>query len=121
MASRRRIPPAPSSKSVSGERKLRLLRLVRLLGAGPQTLSALTRRLHLDVRGFYRDLELLRHVGVRVSLQEQRYKLEDKLKDALERLPVPDPELTLGEARQLATGRTPAHRKLRDQIRRFVR
>jgi len=106
---------------VSAERKSRLLQLVRVLGTGPQTLSALRRRLRLDVRGFYRDLELLRTVGIQVSLQEQRYKLEDKLKEALERLPLPDPGLTLGEARQLAKGRTPAHRKLKDQITRFIR
>jgi predicted DNA-binding transcriptional regulator YafY len=112
-------PPLP--KAVSAERKARLFRLVRLLGAGPQTLAVLKKRLRLDVRGFYRDLELLREAGITVSLQNQRYTLLDKLSEALARLPFPDPGLTLGEAQQLAKGRTPAHRKLKEQIAHIVR
>jgi predicted DNA-binding transcriptional regulator YafY len=107
--------------SVSTERKSRLFRLVRLLGAGPQTLATLTRRLRLDVRGFYRDLELLRAAGISVSLQQQRYRLVDRLADALARLPMPDPGLTLGEAQELAKGRTAAHRRLKEHIARITR
>jgi hypothetical protein len=80
----------------------------------------LKQRLRLDVRGFYRDLELLRAAGVTVSLQNRRYTLVDRLKDALAKLPLPDPDLTLGEAEQLARGRTAAHRKLREQIGRIL-
>jgi hypothetical protein len=79
------------------------------------------RRLGLDVRGFYRDLEVLRTAGIRVSLSERRYTLEDDADDAIARLPFPDPGLTLGEAMQLAKGRTGAHRKLKQQIAQIVR
>jgi hypothetical protein len=76
----------------------------------------MTRRLRLDVRGFYRDLELLRAVGIAVPLRDRRYTLDETVAAATSRLPLPDPRLTLGEALQLAKGRTPAHRKLKEQI-----
>jgi hypothetical protein len=104
------------SRTVSAERADRLYRLLELLGSGPQTRAAMTRRLRLDVRGFYRDLELLRTAGIVVPLHNRRYTLEGSLAAARSRLPFPDPHLTLGEARQLAKGRTPAHRKLKEQI-----
>jgi hypothetical protein len=80
----------------------------------------LTRRLRVDVRGFYRDLELLREAGIPIPLVEQRYSLGTTLAVAVEQLPFPDPRLTLGEARVLARGRTSAHRKLREQILQIV-
>jgi hypothetical protein len=104
------------SRTVSAERAERLYRLLQLLGSGPQTRAGITRRLRLDVRGFYRDLELLRSAGIVVPLRNRRYTLEGSLAAAKSRLPFPDPHLTLGEARQLAKGRTPAHRKLKQQI-----
>ena len=104
------------SRTVSAERAERLYRLLQLLGSGPQTRAGMTRRLRLDVRGFYRDLELLRSAGIVVPLRNRRYTLEGGLAAAKSRLPFPDPHLTLGEARQLAKGRTPAHRKLKQQI-----
>jgi hypothetical protein len=104
------------SRTVSAERAERLYRLLQLLGSGPQTRASLARRLRLDVRGFYRDLELLRAAGIAVPLHNRRYSLEGSLAAAKSRLPFPDPHLTLGEARQLAKGRTPAHRKLKQQI-----
>lgn len=107
--------PVPS-RSVSAERAERLYRLLQLLGAGPQTRASVIRRLRLDVRGFYRDLELLRAAGIDVPLRDRRYTLEESVAAATSRLPLPDPHLTLGEAVQLAKGRTPAHRKLKEQI-----
>jgi hypothetical protein len=74
------------------------------------------RQLRLDVRGFYRDLEVLRTAGIAVTLKDRRYNLEDDLGLAIARLPFPDPGLTLGEAIQLAKGRTAAHRRLKQQI-----
>jgi predicted DNA-binding transcriptional regulator YafY len=74
------------------------------------------RRLHLDVRGFYRDLELLRDSGITINLEARRYRLLDKTANAITRLPFPDPHPTLGEALQLARGRTRAHRKLKKQV-----
>ncbi len=119
MAKQRSTPSDRAARMVTPERAARLFRLLQLLGAGPQTREVLTRRLGLDVRGFYRDLEVLRGAGIVVPLRAHRYSLEGKLADAVARLPFPDPRLTLGEAQQLARGRTPAHRKLKgllDQI-----
>ena len=108
------LPPA--AKAVTPERAARLYRMLKILGNGPQTRVALARRLRLDVRSFYRDLELLRGAGIDLPLERGRYALQEKAADAVARLPFPDPRLTLGEADQLAKGRSAAHRKLRAQI-----
>jgi predicted DNA-binding transcriptional regulator YafY len=105
---------------VTAERFTRLYRLLQFLGGGPKTRARLTRHLRLDVRGFYRDLELLRTAGIIVALTEGRYGLVGALDAALARLPFPDARLRLGEARQLAKGRAAAHRYLREQIDRVV-
>jgi hypothetical protein len=80
--------------------------------------DAIARKLGLDIRGFYRDLGLLRTSGISVRLTRGRYKLDGELEEAVARLPFPDPLLTLGEARQLARGKSTAHRKLRDELAR---
>ena len=69
--------------------------------------------MRLGVRGFYRDLEVLRDVGIVVHLAKGKYFLEEEADNAIERLPFPDPSLSLGEARQLAKGRSAVHKKLR--------
>ncbi len=102
----------PPCKSVTAERAARLYRLVRLVGQTPMTRAALMRRLGLDIRGFYRDLELLRAAGVVLALQHQRYNLQEDVDQATARLPFPDPCLTLGDAEQLSRGRSAAHRKV---------
>ena len=99
--------------AVTIERAQRLFRLLKLLGKGPQTRDSLTRKLRLAIRGFYRDLEVFREVGIHVKLHDSRYHLQDDLDAALDRLPFPDPNLTLGEARQLGRGRTPVQRKIK--------
>lgn len=107
---------AAESAAVSAERAARLYRLISLLGAGPQTRTSLIRRLRLNVRGFYRDLEAVRAVDIHIELSDGRYRLLDEVNLALERLPFPDPGLTLGEARLLARGRSRAHQKIRAQL-----
>jgi hypothetical protein len=109
------------STAVTTERASRLYRLVKLLGSGPQTREALTKRLRLNMRGFYRDLDLLRHYGLNLPLKDRRYTLEEDVDDALVRLPLPDPQLTLGEALALAKGRSRAHSKLKAQIAKIIR
>jgi hypothetical protein len=105
---------APSSPpAVTAERAARLCRLLRLLGPTGQTRPSLLRRLKLDVRGFYRDLQLLREVGVDIELRRGRYILSGEVASAIDRLPFPDPHLTLGEARQLGKGRGKVHARLR--------
>lgn len=110
---------APSPHALTVERAARLCRLLRLVSTRNQTRAALLQRLKLDVRGFYRDLKLLREVGIVVELLKGKYTLKGDAEEAIERLPFPDPHLTLGDARQLARGRSAIHRKLRallDQI-----
>jgi predicted DNA-binding transcriptional regulator YafY len=113
------LTPSPS-KTVTPDRAARLYRLLRLLGTGPQTREALMRRLRLDVRGFYRDLEVLREAGIDIQLRDRRYTLENDEAEALSRLPFPDPHLNLGEAVELSKGRTASHRKLKQQINQIV-
>jgi predicted DNA-binding transcriptional regulator YafY len=110
---------APEREAVTPDRCLRLCRLVQLLAAGPKKRDALARKLHLDVRGFYRDLDLLRKAGVAIELQRGLYHLGQGREEATDLLPFRDPLLTIGEVRQLSKGRTAAHRKLKrtlDQI-----
>jgi predicted DNA-binding transcriptional regulator YafY len=120
MAKKRRAPTPIPLRAVTAERAARVYRLLQILSTNPETRSTLIKRLNLDIRGFYRDLELLRAARIDVTLQGRRYRLEDDLEKALPRLPFPDPGLTLGEALQLAKGRTQAHRKLKAQIVRIV-
>jgi hypothetical protein len=116
MAKKPRKASQAPAKTVTAERAARLYRLLKLVGERPRTRDDLRRRLRLDVRGFYRDLELLRAAGIDLPLVEHRYKLQAGVAEVLAQLPFPDPRLTLGEARQLARGRTKAHRKLKEQI-----
>src|SRR5271165_1700905 len=112
MARKRQAPTQPEHSGVTAERFSRLYRLIDLLGAGTGSREMLARRLRLDVRGFYRDLELLRAAGIGVSVVGGRYRLDADRADALARLPFPDPRLTLGEVRALAKGRGVVHRRL---------
>lgn len=111
--------PQVSSTSVTAERAARLYQLLNILGKNPQTRTALTKKLKLGLRGFYRDLELLHKFDIVIDQSEGRYLLHGDVEDAIARMPFPDPNLTLGEARMLAKGRTKAHRKLKDQIARI--
>jgi predicted DNA-binding transcriptional regulator YafY len=108
--------------TLTASRAARLYRLLTLLGTGPQTRAALLRRLKLDVRGFYRDLESLRALGIEVnsSGDEPKYVLAVELDDALAKLPFPDPGLNVRDALQLANGTTAAHRRLKQRVNSFL-
>lgn len=99
--------------AVSLERAVRLYRLLTMLGQGPQTREALLRRLRLGLRGYYRDLEVLRVIGIVVTFSDGRYHLGEDVASAVERLPFPDPGLNLSDARHLAKGRSLANKKIR--------
>jgi predicted DNA-binding transcriptional regulator YafY len=107
-------------RSVTAARVARLYRLLRLLAGGPVSRPALLRRLGLNQRGFYRDIELLRAAGIRVVPTDGRYQLVPGFDAAVDRLPFPDPRLTLGEAQRLARGSTAAHRALQARVRQIV-
>lgn len=112
---------AEAAGKVTPERVRRLFRLLKLLNRAPQLRSALIRQLRLGVRGFYRDLEALREVGIEVELGNGRYRLLQSLSQVLDQLPFPDPGLTLGEARTLARGRSPGHKKIRAHLQAIER
>lgn len=116
MARKRSPASSAALKTVTAERAARLYRLLKHLAGRPQTRATLMRRLRLDVRGFYRDLELLRSAGIDLPLTKGRYSLAEDVDDVIARLPFPDPRLTLAEAVQLSKGRTAVHKKLRAQI-----
>lgn len=111
--------PAPTEGNrlaITPERFVRLYRLLGELADGPRPRSALLKTLRLDIRGFYRDLETLRVVGIQVTLREGLYHLQGDAEAARARLPFPDVRLTLAEARQLAKGRAQIHRWLQERI-----
>lgn len=111
-----------SAVSLTSLRAARLYRLLTLLGTGPQTRAFLLRRLKLDVRGFYRDVEALRGLGIEVgtSGEDAKYSLVGDLDGALAKLPFPDPGLNVRDALQLSNGSTAAHRKLKQRVNSFL-
>lgn len=110
-----------SAVSLTSLRAARLYRLITLLGTGPQTRAALLRRLKLDVRGFYRDLEALRALGIEVGAgDDTKYTMAGDVDDALAKLPFPDPGLNVRDALQLSNGSTAAHRKLKQRVNSFL-
>jgi hypothetical protein len=119
MAEHRSPRSRAPARAVTADRAGRLYRLLKNL-AKPQSRPNLLKKLKLDVRGFYRDLEVLRAFGIRTKLEESEYSLVGGFDEALKRLPFPDPRLNLSEAMQLAKGRTAAHRSLQEQIQRIT-
>jgi hypothetical protein len=121
MARKRSSKLNPADVVVTADRAARLYRILKMLGRGPQKRETLTVSLKVGVRDFYRDLKMLRDVGIHIEASAHRYALDGDVQDAMERLPFPDPHLTLGEAKQLAKGRRGAHKKLQRQIAKIAR
>lgn len=117
----KRSPRSPAEPStVTAARAARLHRLVLLLSEKPQTREMLRQQLGVDVRDFYRDLNLLREWGIDLPMRDRHYELHMSLAHAYARLPFPDPHLSVAEALQLATGRTAAHRKLKSIVKQVI-
>jgi predicted DNA-binding transcriptional regulator YafY len=110
-----------SARALTAERIARLFQLVMILGRKPIARIALLRRLRINQRGFYRDIEHLRRIGIGVIASDGQYALQLDVDSALSRLPFPDPRLTLGDAIQLAKGRSKAHQQLRSRVNAIVR
>lgn len=110
-----------AAPTLTASRATRLYKMLTLLAEGPQTRQKLLTRLRLDVRGFYRDLEAVRALGIEIAPNhDNKYTLAGDLDEALARLPFPDPGLSVRDALQLANGTTAAHRKLRRRIDAFL-
>ncbi|MGF1578906.1 MAG: hypothetical protein ACFCD0_06045 [Gemmataceae bacterium] len=104
-------------RPVTAERASRLYQLISLLGKKAHSRDDIVLSLGLDVRTFYRDLETLRNWGININLDDEgRYTLAISKTDAIGLLPFPDPQLTVGEAEQLAKGRTKAHKKMKEAL-----
>lgn len=116
---RKKAGPAPVS--LTALRAARLYKLLTLLGDAAQSRKLLLTRLKLDIRGFYRDLEALRLLGIDIVVRpDGKYALAAPLDEALEHLPFPDPGLNVRDALQLSNGTSPAHRKLRQRVNTFL-
>lgn len=103
-------------------RATRLYKLLGALSTAPQTRMALRRKLRIDTRGFYRDLEALRKLGIEIAADDDgRYNLSGTLEDALSRFPLPDPVLNVREAMQLVNGVASAQNKLKRKIDAFLK
>ena len=111
--------PNGAMAGVTLERAHRLHRLVNLLSKSPMTRDSAAKKLRVDVRSFYRDLNIIRRIGLTVTLSDGKYRVVDPLSEALERLPFPDACLSIGEARFLARGRNPVHRKMKSILDRI--
>jgi DNA-binding transcriptional ArsR family regulator len=110
-----------TSNRMTGDRVERLLRLLRLLDDERPTRDTILKKLKQHLRGFYRDLDALRDAGIEIEQLDGRYELKRPVAEAIERLPFPDPNLTFGEVRHLAKGRTRAHQKLKQQLGAFAK
>ncbi len=104
------------SSPITSERAARLYKLLTILSVGPQGRESLLKKLKINPRGFYRELELLRGRGISVDPVGTKYHLVGDLDSALAKLPVPDLKLNVREALVLAKGPTAAHRKLQSQL-----
>ncbi len=119
---RKKTSPSVASRTtgITADRFVRLYRLLHLVGAAPQRRATLLRRLRTDVRGFYRDLELLRKLGIEVTVLGQRYGLTGNLEESLALLPFPDPHLLYADVLLLIEGDARARQKLRQRFQDLI-
>jgi hypothetical protein len=97
-------------------RAARLHRLVAALGAEPRTREQVLADLSIGLRTFYRELELLKRVGVKVRLVGRAYELQTSLDEAEGRLPFPDPQLSFAEMAELSRCPCDAGRRLAELL-----
>jgi hypothetical protein len=105
---------------ISLGRAARLFRLIGLLGQAPTSRDALLKILGIGLRTYYRELQLLKKCGIRVSLSEKVYHLHTSPELAQGRLPFPDPKLSFAEIRELVLGQGPAATRLLELLNRVT-
>src|SRR5262245_59449809 len=108
-----RVGPDPQ---ISARRAARLYRLLTNLTQSPRSRTQLIRLGRAGMRTFYRDLTFLTAYQIEVKMTRGRYRLVGSLKQALNRLPFPSPELTFGDVLELTKGRGAAQAKLRARL-----
>lgn len=109
---KRGVPRRRPATHITLARAARLHRLVSILGAQPRTREQVLSELAIGLRTFYRELELLKKVGVKVRLRGKAYELQTSLDEAEGRLPFPDPQLSFSEMEELAQCPCEAGRRL---------
>lgn len=105
--------PTDATAGIAPHRAARLFRLLNLLGGRPQSRPGLLKKLRVDLRSFYRDIEYLRGLGVDITASHGGYVLSAALDDALGKLPFPDPGLSVRDVMHLLNGSVSAKKKLR--------
>lgn len=108
-----KIKPSETNAGIAPHRAARLFRLLTLLGGRSQSRGGLLKKLRIDLRSFYRDIEYLRSLGIEIATFDGGYKLTAELDDALGRLPFPDPGLSVRDVMHLLNGSVSAKKKLR--------
>lgn len=101
-------------------RAARLHRLVMTLAGGAGARESLLAGLGIGLRTFYRELELLKRVGVKIRLIGGSYTLLTTAEEAQGRLPFPDPQLSFAEMAELSRCPCPAGRRLADLLESVV-
>lgn len=93
-------------------RASRLHRFVMFLAESPRTRPAILEAMEIGLRTFYRELELLRRIGVKIRLVGKEYTLQTSAAEAEGLLPFPDPQLSFAEMAELAHCDCEAGRRL---------
>jgi biotin operon repressor len=105
---------------ISLGRAARLFTLIGLLGQAPASRESLLKTLGIGLRTYYRELQLLKKCGIRVSLSKKLYHLHMRPELAQGRLPFPDPKLSFAEIQELVTGQGPAALRLLELLNRVT-
>src|SRR3954451_10356702 len=107
---------ARSSPVLTPDRATRLCKMLVALGHGPQPKQILVKKLKVEERGFFRDLRLMRQLGIHVASNNRGYVLASSLNDAVRRLPVTGLQISLADAVEISHGHLPSQRRLRRQL-----
>lgn len=109
-------PPRDAGTGIAVHRAARLYRLVLLVGEKAKPRDLLLKKLKLDLRGFYRDVEFLRELEIDIAAKDGTYVLSTGLDEALGRLPFPDPGFSIRDAIHLLNGSSAAKKKLKKKL-----
>jgi hypothetical protein len=111
-ASRRTGGRRRPSVEITLGRAARLRRFVSLLAQKPRTRDEVLRELGIGLRTFYRELDFVKRLGIRVGRKDRAYSLQTTTEKAEGLLPFPDPQLSFAEVAELARHPGEAARRL---------
>jgi hypothetical protein len=108
---------ASDASTLTSARATRLYKLLSLLEGSTRARATLLKKLKVDLRGFYRDVEVLRELGIKIEVEGDRYTLGTTLNEALALLPFPDPGLSFADVLNLSQdGTSTVQKKLRSRL-----